>query len=524
VTVNTTNEDPTLNVAGDGTCTLREALGYALGLKLNGSNHDCGVTATGTTTIKLPLFATHYQLAAGLGTGLEAAPPGAGPVVIVGEGTAPARTTIDAARNDRVFHIPPGANVTLRNLTVTGGGGTIPFQDGGAGGAGILNEGTLLLDHVIVTGNAAQLNGRGGGIENVDTLAPGSGVLTLVNSTVSNNSAGTGVIGSDGTSGPGRNHCDVGGGPGVKGGDGGGIYNYLGQVAVIRTTITANTAGTGGNGGGGENSTEGDPCTDGGPGGKGGPGGSGGAIFNNGGKVAVRQSAISGNRAGAGGNGGQGGLGIPDAGGNGGNAGAGGDGGGIDTTNNGVLSVSDTTIALNGAGNGGASGIGGFCNNPGGFCTGGADGLGGPGGRGGAILQQGGYATTTEATISLNHPGQAGTGSPNRGPGSGSGIDVLFGEFLETDTIVSHNDCSGPVEDGAHNLLFAGSGCPGAIGDPLLAPLQHNGGPTETMALRPGSPAIDQVPKTGAGCTPTDQRGVPRPQGPACDIGAYEFP
>jgi len=56
--------------------------------------------------------------------------------------------------------------------------------------------------------------------------------------------------------------------------------------------------------------------------------------------------------------------------------------------------------------------------------------------------------------------------------------------------------------------------------DPLLGPLQPNGGPTPTMALGAGSPAID----TGTGCAPLDQRGLPRPDhGEAtCDIGAYE--
>lgn len=55
--------------------------------------------------------------------------------------------------------------------------------------------------------------------------------------------------------------------------------------------------------------------------------------------------------------------------------------------------------------------------------------------------------------------------------------------------------------------------------NPLLGPLANNGGPTLTHALLPGSPAIDAG---GLDCSPTDQRGVPRPQGAACDIGAYE--
>jgi len=58
--------------------------------------------------------------------------------------------------------------------------------------------------------------------------------------------------------------------------------------------------------------------------------------------------------------------------------------------------------------------------------------------------------------------------------------------------------------------------------DPLLARLADNGGATETQALRAGSPAIDRGGSSGNGCPPIDQRGVSRPQGPACDVGAFE--
>jgi hypothetical protein len=56
--------------------------------------------------------------------------------------------------------------------------------------------------------------------------------------------------------------------------------------------------------------------------------------------------------------------------------------------------------------------------------------------------------------------------------------------------------------------------------DPLLGPLQDNGGFTQTMALLPGSPAIDAG--DDANCPASDQRGVSRPQDSHCDIGAYE--
>ena len=50
-----------------------------------------------------------------------------------------------------------------------------------------------------------------------------------------------------------------------------------------------------------------------------------------------------------------------------------------------------------------------------------------------------------------------------------------------------------------------------------IGPLSANGGPTLTVPLLPGSPAIDHA----SGCPPTDQRGVSRPQGAGCDSGAF---
>ena len=57
--------------------------------------------------------------------------------------------------------------------------------------------------------------------------------------------------------------------------------------------------------------------------------------------------------------------------------------------------------------------------------------------------------------------------------------------------------------------------------DPKLGPLANNGGPTLTMALLPGSPAIDAGNTSLAPAT--DQRGFPRPAGLAADIGAFEY-
>jgi hypothetical protein len=88
-------------------------------------------------------------------------------------------------------------------------------------------------------------------------------------------------------------------------------------------------------------------------------------------------------------------------------------------------------------------------------------------------------------------------------------------------------NCTGPVKPTSlgHNLEDADT-CelsgPGDLPDtdPLLGPLADNGGPTLTHALLPGSPAVDAG--DDAGCPPTDQRRVARPQGPHCDIGAFE--
>ncbi len=74
-----------------------------------------------------------------------------------------------------------------------------------------------------------------------------------------------------------------------------------------------------------------------------------------------------------------------------------------------------------------------------------------------------------------------------------------------------------------HNLVQVkrcGFGAGDIAGNARLEPLADNGGPTRTHALGRGSQAIDATPKST--CPPVDQRGVHRPQGRRCDIGAYE--
>ena len=96
------------------------------------------------------------------------------------------------------------------------------------------------------------------------------------------------------------------------------------------------------------------------------------------------------------------------------------------------------------------------------------------------------------------------------------------------------SDCIGSFQSFGNNLIGATEGCvlapvagagPDISGqEPLLGALADNGGPTWTMALWPGSPAIDAGTCADVDGRPVaiDQRGVPRPVGAGCDIGAYE--
>jgi predicted outer membrane repeat protein len=134
----------------------------------------------------------------------------------------------------------------------------------------------------------------------------------------------------------------------------------------------------------------------------------------------------------------------------------------------------------------------------------------------GNAIKNFGTATVVSSTLSDN-PSSTSDGSISS-----------TGTMLLQNTIVANgtpNNCSavGPVTDGGHNISWPDTTCPGLTVDPNLGPLANNGGPTETMALPLGSPAVDGVPATGAGCPPTDQRGVSRPQGPSCDVGAFEL-
>ena len=147
------------------------------------------------------------------------------------------------------------------------------------------------------------------------------------------------------------------------------------------------------------------------------------------------------------------------------------------------------------------------------------------------------YHTGNNSIMILNNSSiSTNTASDGGGIYTGGGVDSfvrLRNTILARNVASINADCRAPsvtpTSSEGYNLIGDTSGCAftPVIGDltdidPLLGPLQDNGGPTFTHALLPGSPAIDAG---SPDCPPpaTDQRGVPRPQGAACDIGAFEL-
>jgi hypothetical protein len=142
----------------------------------------------------------------------------------------------------------------------------------------------------------------------------------------------------------------------------------------------------------------------------------------------------------------------------------------------------------------------------------------------------GGTATIGNCTIADNSGGMF----TSSGVFTGAGATATFRNTIIADNGAGnceHDNFGGTHVADAYNLDsddtcgFSGTDLVGV--DPLLGPLQDNGGPTLTHSLLPGSPALEAgnpaVPGSGGNaCASTDQRAVARPQRGRCDIGSVE--
>jgi CSLREA domain-containing protein len=361
---------------------------------------------------------------------------------------------------DRVFRVDGVFTVNISGVTVRNGN----VSSGNLGG-GISNYlATLTITNSAFSGNSATLapvGGSGGGISN-------NGTLIVMNSTFSGNSAsisgggifnmGTLTITNSTFSGNIANLWIDGSGLG------GGIYNNSGTATITNSAFASNHATN-----------------------------SGGGIFIGAGAVTITNSTFSGNSAS--------------------NSG----GGGID--NVGTLTITNSTFSANSALSGGS------IDNVGALTITNSTFSGNSAQLGGDIIN---YSTLaiTNSTFSANSALL------------GGGIYNIAGTVTLLNTIVANStsggNCSGTITADSYNLDTDGT-CDNATQKTTaqinLGSLADNGGPTQTFALLTGSSAIDAgndtvcaaavgSPTYGAGGL--DQRGIARPQGLACDIGAYE--
>ena len=348
---------------------------------------------------------------------------------------------------------------------------------------------------VIVDGNCTLTNGvcASGGVT-VFTVAPGVTAaltaLTIQHGNIISNTTGSG--GGGGIANGGTltvtNSTLSGNTASGNGGYGGGIFNS-GTLTVTNSTFSGNAAVVGG------------------------------GIFSFG-TLTVTNSTFSGNIAKSGGTGG-----ISAGGGIASGSGFGGGGG--------IFTITNSTFSGN------TANVGGGIFNSGSLTMTNSTFFGntasGNVGNGGGISQQGGMLTVTNSTL-----------SGNTANGSGGGIAQQGGTVRLTNTIVAGNtappfggggpDLFGTFTSGGHNLIgitAGGSGITnGTNGDivtnnSLLGTLGNNGGPTQTIPLFFGSPAIGAgdpavCNQTGTGkVNGTDQRGVTRPT-TLCAIGTFE--
>jgi hypothetical protein len=395
-----------------------------------------------------------------------------------------------------------GAGSLRQAILDTPAGGTVDFLPGLTGTITLLT-GELLINNdltiagpgvevIAVSGNHASrvfdialgntVSISGLTIANGGQLAPGGfgggvanfGTLTLSNMAVANSGART---------------------------SGGGIGNY-GVLTIQNSMITGNSVGSGGSGGGIENY----------------------------GRLAVQNSTITGNIA----------YSDPE--------GGDGVGAGIDNFTYRTASIDSTTIAGNHAGDGGGISNEGTLTVNNSTITGNTGGGGIGGIEGGGIDNYGGTLTVTNSTLTGNVAGRGGgissegrpyntliisnsTVSGNSAPEyGGGGIWISLTALTARNTILAGNtaptspDLAGSLTSSGFNLIGNSQGASGFAEtdllnvDARLGSLRDNGGPTQTMALMVGSPALNAGDPAQLGVA--DQRGVVRSGG--VNIGAYQ--
>ena len=379
----------------------------------------------------------------------------------------PGCNTINRIVNNNTDSGPDSLRVVIANVCA---GSTITFAPSVTGAINLTSGELLLNKSLTINGPGANLlsvqRSPAAGNFRIFNIAPASVIATISGLTIAN---------------------------GNNIGNGGGIYNNGGTLTVSNSIVSGHSAGGGGGGGG---------------------------IFSNLGTLTVNNSTISGNSAGFGGGG------INSFHGTvtvinssiSGNTTNGGHGGGIyisgDSTT-GKLIINNCTISGNSA-----------SDNSSGLAI------------GGGIHNGGATVIVTNSTI-----------AGNLAQFQGGGINSHSTTLRSRNTIIALNtspsgpDVSGTLTSENCNLIGNNSGVtiapaqfsdqigtPGSPLNPLLGPLQDNGGPTLTRALLSGSPALDKGHSSGS---TTDQRGFPRTfdnpmipnatDGDGTDIGAFEL-
>ncbi len=430
--------------------------------------------------------------------------------------------------------VPAGADGTTRYVSSTGSDGgdcssstspcaTITYALTQANPGDTIEVSGTIEDNPTVTmpvtitqmpgGDPAAVDGEGNG--SAITILGKNMVVSLTGLTVENgtaaqgggvdNAGGSTVVITDST---------ISGNAASSGGEGGGIFNN-GTATISNSTISGNSAPGGGQGGGiydngtasiTDSTISDNSAPDG--------GGQGGGIYDDG-TDTITDSTIADNSA-------------PDG---------GGQGGGI--YDDGTDTITDSTIADNSAPDGGGQGGGIYGNGTTSIGDSTISGNTAVGGQGGGI-SNGGSQTVLKLLSQSLQQGGLGTGQQCLNCQAPSNGVTLAGDIVATPGgAPAEGECAGATfTDDGYNVdddgtcgLSGTSASDSATIDGYLGPLADYGGPTETMALLPGSlaapnPAQAAIPvgfaASGAltpSCAQLDQRGSGR--GEPCDMGAY---